>query len=102
MGKKLGEDYWRKQVENWKRSGLTQVAYCQKQGLPLKTFNRWRGKELARAAAANQVRPVTLVPVSVETTATPDIVRLRSPGGWQIELPISPAPWLGDLLRHLP
>jgi len=102
MAKRLGEEYWRKHIAGWERSGLTQVAYCTQQGLRAKTFSRWRNKELARAEPAGKVAPVTLVPISVTARTSPDLVRLHSPGGWRIELPDSGAAWLAELLRQLP
>ena len=105
MAKGLGEAYWRKQLESWERSGLTQVAYCARQGLRAKTFSRWRSKVASKAEPTGKAPPVTLVPISVETRAmraTPGIVSLHSPGGWRIELPDNGAVRLAELLRQLP
>jgi hypothetical protein len=30
--------HWRRHVEAWRESGLSQAAYCQQQGLNRKTF----------------------------------------------------------------
>jgi hypothetical protein len=105
MAKRLGEEYWRKHLQSWERSGLSQIAYCTQQGLKAKTFSRWRGKALARTEAASKAPPLTVVPIRVETSATratPGIVRLHSPGGWRIELADSSAIKLAELLRQLP
>lgn len=95
-----GAEFWRGQLEAWHRSDLTQRDYCARHGLSEKSFYRWRGKEKAVVAAGQS--SLTLVPVSVSKTATGDIVRLHSPGGWRIELPAGDVPWLTDLLRQLP
>lgn len=105
MAKRLGEVYWRKHLERWERSGLTQVAYCAQQGLRAKTFSRWRSKVASKTEPASKAAPITLIPISVETRATrttPGIVSLHSPGGWRIELPDNGAVRLSELLRQLP
>ncbi len=44
---------------------------------------------------------MTLVPVSVAKPDTASVVRLRSPGGWEIELPGNSVPLLIDFLKDL-
>lgn len=99
MAKRLGLKFWQKHLESWARSGLTQVAYCLEHGLSVKTFCRWRSKELAAAAKSPAL---TLVPVSIGVPAPGNAVQLHSPGGWRIELPGSNVAWLGTVLRQLP
>jgi len=100
MAKRQTMEFWRRHLEAWRQSGLTQVAYCARHGLSIKSFHRWRHKE--REVAQTVKLPLTLVPASLGTPATIDGVRLHSPSGWRIELPASGAPWLADLLRQLP
>lgn len=100
MAKRHGQEFWRAHLEAWRRSDLTQREYCAAQGLGEKAFYRWRRKE--REAVASAQSSLTLVPVSVGAPVTGSVVRLHSPGGWRIELPAGSAPWLADLLRHLP
>ena len=38
------QEYWRRHSEGWEKSGLTQVTYCRKEGIPLSTFCNWRTK----------------------------------------------------------
>ena len=100
MAKRQGPEYWRRHVEAWHQSELTQEAYCASHGLSTKSFYRWRRKEKEAVAAGNS--SLTLVPVSVGTPATGSVVRLHSPGGWRIELPGGNVAWLLDFLRQLP
>ncbi len=37
-------EYWRKQISNWKASGLSQKQYCQSRTLALSTFCYWKSK----------------------------------------------------------
>lgn len=100
MAERHGQEFWRVHIEAWRRSDLTQREYCAAQGLGEKAFYRWRRKEWEAVASAQS--SLTLVPVSVGAPVTGSVVRLHSPGGWRIELPAGGAPWLADLLRHLP
>lgn len=104
MAKRLGSKFWQGQLKAWKRSGLTQVAYCAAHELSIKTFSRWRGRELAAIPRAihSPSPSLTLVPVSVGASTQSGVVQLHSPGGWRIELPAGNAPWLSELLRQLP
>ena len=99
MAKRHGAAYWRKHVEDWCRSHLTQRQYCAKHGLGERAFHRWRSREKETIAAAKS--SLTLVPISVGTPATASVVRLHSPDGWEIELPGSSVPLLVDFLKYL-
>ena len=100
MAKRHGAEFWRGHVAAWRQSDLTQRAYCAQHGLGERAFYRWHCREKAAIAAGKAT--LTLVPVSVGAPATSNVIRLHSPGGWRIELPAGEAPWLADLLRHLP
>ncbi len=99
MAARQGTEYWREQVEGWRQSGLSQVAYCEQHGLNIKSFRRWRTK-LQRAATT--AASLTLVPISVGAPTTAPAIQLHSPGGWRIELATGNPAWLADLLRQLP
>ena len=96
-----GQAYWQKHLDAWFQSELTQETYCTEHGLSIKMFYRWRRKEKDGLAAANS--SLTLVPVSVgSASANAGVIRLHSLGGWRIELPTGSAPWLAEVLGHLP
>ena len=98
MSKRRGLAYWQKHLDAWHQSDLTQAAYCVSHGLSTKSFYRWRRKQKESVTAGT---PLTLVPVSVSASVAQGVVRLHSPGGWRIELPVGGA-WLSELLRQLP
>ncbi len=100
MAKKQSEEFWQSHLEAWRQSGLTQVAYCTNQGLSLKSFYRWRGKEKETAGIAKP--SLTLVPVSINAPTTGSTLQIHSPSGWRIELSGDSPPRLADLLRALP
>ncbi len=99
MAKRHGLEFWREHVQNWVRSDLTQREYCAAHGLGERAFHRWRGREKESIAAAKAT--LTLVPVSVGNPEMGGIVRLRSPDGWEIEMPGSSVSLLIDFLKHL-
>jgi hypothetical protein len=99
MAKRQGLEYWRRHLEAWQQSDLTQKAYCASQGLSVESLRRWKRREKVVLAAAKAT--LTLVPVSVGTPATGSVIRLHSPDGWEIELPGSSVPLLIDFLKHL-
>jgi hypothetical protein len=100
MAKRHGPEYWRRHLEAWHQSDLTQKAYCANNGLSVESLRRWRRREKDAGVALES--SLTLVPVSVGKLDTASVVRLRSPGGWEIELPGSSVPLLVDFLRQLP
>jgi hypothetical protein len=101
MAKRHGPVYWQKHLDACKQSDLTQKDYCAQHGLSTKSFYRWLRKEKDAVTATNSA--LTLVPVSVVGTApSGNLIRLHSPRGWRIELPVGNAPWLADILRQLP
>ena len=100
MAKRHGVEFWQAHLDGWRRSDLTQLAYCAEHGLSTKSFCRWRRKE--KDALAAGATTLTLVPSNVSAPATGGAIRLHTPGGWRIELPVGEASWLADLLRRLP
>ena len=99
MAKRHGAEYWRRHLEAWHQSDLTQKAYCASQGLSVESLRRWRRREKEMLAAAKAT--LTLVPVSVGKPEAVGCVRLRSPGGWEIELPGSSIALLVGVLKDL-
>ena len=57
--------FWRQHIEQWKRSGLQQLAYCRQHGLKLHCFIYWRKKYRPTAPA-----PVSLVEVQLPPATT--------------------------------
>ncbi len=100
MSKKRGTDFWRRHLDGWKQSGLTQVGYCARHDISIKTFTRWRGLELKIGPAIPS--SVTLVPVRLERSSTGSTMQMHSPGGWRIELAGASVAQLAELLRSLP
>ena len=101
--------HWTKQIKDWERSGLSQSSYCAREEIKYTTFDYWRKqfsaarpviKATSKTKATNQL---TLVPVRLVGNRPSDIIVLRNPSGWQLDLPgIVDTAWLASLLRQLP
>ena len=78
---------------------MKQREYCANHGLGERAFHRWRDREKEFIAATRG--SLTLVPASVGKAEAVSVVRLRSPSGWEIELPGSSVPLLVDFLKDL-
>lgn len=92
--------FWAEHLKACSESGLTKVAYCQQQGLKIKSFYYWQ-----RRLRPSTDGPVTLVPMSVQASTSPEPsgeLILRHASGWALHLPagLSPA-WLASLLREV-
>jgi hypothetical protein len=66
---------WEQCVANWKSSGLTQRAYCERESIPYNTFKRWRRhfrKQQDAMAAPEQF-------IAVQMRSTPTARRGSTP-----------------------
>ena len=65
---------WASHLIGWQQSGLTQRAYCEQQGLALKTFSYWRTQALTgKLELPTPITPaLTLIPVTSVSTKTSD------------------------------
>ena len=97
--------HWRRHVEAWRESGLSQADYCRQQGLNRKTFSVWT-RRVQGNLSLDKDAPLELLPVQVELSApvatTQASVMLRLVHGAQLELSTAVSPrWLAELLRCL-
>jgi hypothetical protein len=92
--------YWRKHVDAWAASGLTQVDYADQQGINRKSLGNWI-RALRRQQEAS-VGVVTLVQGERPMAAAPSGgVTLIGVNGCRIELGmLPPAEWVASLLVH--
>ena len=81
---------WLAHIESWKRSGLTQKAFCQQHGLGLASFRRWRAIAMREGKPADS-SVVTFLPVNVVepgaadlTVVINDTLRIEIPAGFDL------------------
>lgn len=92
--------YWVEHVSAWRRSGLSQVAYCREHSLVPRQLGYWvrRNGTDGRDVSADAL---TLVPARVQP-AQADTLVLQNGQGWQLTLPATVSTeWLAALLRGL-
>ena len=71
------ERFWRQQLRQWRRSGLTIRAFCQQHGLTEASFYAWRrtlgqrDQEVQRRPRPARNRPTDLAPVFVPVRVVP-------------------------------
>ncbi len=97
---------WRRHVEAWRESGLSQVDYCHQHGLNRKTFSLWtrrdQGEPSMDGDTSLELISVQVSPSVPVTTAEASALLLRFPHGAQLELSTAVPPrWLAELLRCL-
>ena len=79
------EQFWRRQHDDWQRSGQSINAFCQARRLNLSNFFRWR----KRFAESQNESPAAFVPVLVVAEAMAEIAL---PGGLVVRLPLAADP----------
>jgi len=78
----------------WRTSGLTQQAFCDREGISLATFSYWRGKELrgelaSNSASATIVQQPQFTEVVVEATPPASrAIEIVLPEGTVVRIPI--------------
>ncbi len=87
------ERAWRRLVDEWRESGLTQTAFCRGRGVAVASFRWWKWKLglPGRPPAEGRVqdRPAGALPAFVPVRIVePEVRRGGSPGdGFELELP---------------
>jgi transposase len=52
--------YWTKHTEGWRSSGLSQRAYCAREGIAVSTLQLWLRRERAKGIEAPRFVPITV------------------------------------------
>jgi len=97
---------WRRHVEAWRESGLSQANYCQQHGLNRKTFSLWTRRDQGESSmdrdTSLELISVQVSPSVPVASAEASALLLRFPHGTQLKLPTAVPPrWLAELLRCL-
>lgn len=74
--------FWEHHIEQWRHSGLSQLAYCRKHHLKPHRFYYWR-RRILRPQTDVSFLPVTL---SADPARQPQLVRILMPNGCALEL----------------
>ena len=79
------ETLWRRRVGSWRRSGLSQAAYCRQQALAPADFSWWK-HELARRDGLAAVSPVQPGSERLPQFVPLQVTALHTRGGCALEL----------------
>ena len=63
MNERRGREYWSQQVAQWRCSGLSKRAYCERHGVAYSSLCRWAGK-LSPSQTPQGQRLVELGPIA--------------------------------------
>lgn len=78
--------------EQWRQSGLTQQAFCDREGIKLATFSYWRSKELEAQRgkpAPTACHDSSFTEVRIDTpTAAARSIEITYPDGTYVRLPL--------------
>lgn len=85
--KKSGWEYWRKVIQEWRGSGLSQRRFCEDRGISFSSFCYWRRRlrEEGEGESSSPFIPVEIRPLARSPYPTPYEVRLES--GIRIRVP---------------
>ena len=81
----INRQRWSERIQDWKRSGLTQKAFCERHQLGLASFQRWRRILMTESKPAES-SAVTFLPVKLTTSMAPSLALLVDE--LRIEIPV--------------
>jgi len=73
---------WQRHINAWRRSELSQKAYCESQGISLATFGYWRKRLSGRADNTPSQKFL-----AIGSAPVPSMVRVHLPGGIVLDVP---------------
>jgi hypothetical protein len=87
--RRRGQEFWSRLVAEFQGQELSQVEFARRKRVKLATLRYW----LAKLRETSQPEPVRFVEVvAAEETAAGDAVRIRLPGGVELQLSSLPSP----------
>jgi hypothetical protein len=82
---------WIDIVKRWKKSGLSQTAYCKANNISVNQFTYQQAKLSARTQSSAKLLPVNIVPSEIPLAAQNNFV-LHYPTGIKLHIPINAHP----------
>ena len=95
MEKKKQREEWEECLKSWKDSGLSQKAYCEREGISFPSLRYW-------SALVFRERKVALTLVPVRRPESMGNLVIQGPRGWSCIFPTgTSASWVAEVLRAL-
>lgn len=82
---KAKREYWQRQINSWKTSGLSQKQFCQSRSLALSTFCYWKRKVNNQAPATPKFYPLA-IPASPREPTEACLILLVGPKQFQVQI----------------
>ena len=93
--------YWQEHINRWRESGLSQSAYCQREGLKLHCWYYWH-KKLTQIPADKSRSRNDFIAVEVMSQARDQSLSVKLPNGIIIDgISTDNMALVGALLKHL-
>lgn len=83
------EVYWQKRIQEWDTSDLSQIKFCEANGLSRSTFLYWRTKFLEKE---KPTKSFVQLKMKAREAQMISIMRVRIPNGAVIEVPMDADP----------
>ena len=90
------EDLWRHRLERFERSGLSALAFCDREGVSVPSFYAWRRRLQPSAEQAARLVSVRLFPAAPVEMLLPGGIVLRLPPGCDLDFVRSLVATLGE------
>jgi len=74
-------DYWQKQIEAWRASGQSQMAYCKTNDLNYSQFVYWRRKFRQAGQTVRRGRSTGFIPATCVGAKTAEVLAVVLPNG---------------------
>ncbi len=96
--REVNRQRWSDRIEDWKRSDLTQKAFCEQHQIGFASFQRWRG--ILAKEGKQKAAPATFLPISIVPPASAPSLALCLGEDLRIEIPVGFDPVLLKQVVH--
>ncbi len=104
----IKREHWRKHIDNWQSSGISQTKYCEQENISFASFSWWRTKGLKGKTKSKKISFVPAVIKEPETAVSklhinielifPNQIKLVLPSNLPVTNLVSIVKSLGGLL----
>lgn len=78
------EKFWQHQIQTWRKSGLSQRAYCQKNNISEYRFSKWKSR-LVKDKVDSRFVPVPL-PAHLPDSIKRGVLHIYAPNGFRVDI----------------
>jgi hypothetical protein len=84
--REVNRQRWSERIQHWRRSGLTQKAFCKQHQIGLSSFQRWLG--IFAKEGKPEVTPATFLPINIVQSASAQSMVVCLGEDLRIEVPV--------------